>query len=167
MVDVLGYEGLIIKMASQWFGQGEREDIIQECWIAAIKSLKSFDEEKGSFKSYASYRIKGEMVRLFGSRKKIDLLDTSLSYDNFINDSDDVTFEKFLRYDEKFYEGDGLAYYIDKLNIKYKQVLVAYYYENYTVEQIARLMNVGKVYIYQLLGYARKELKGMIENVQT
>ena len=56
-------QGLVVSIANKFTGFGEKDDLISEGNIGLLKAEKKYDEAKGKFSTFASWYIKGEILR--------------------------------------------------------------------------------------------------------
>lgn len=65
-------EGIIVYHAKRYYSYAEREDLLQEGFLALYDAVAGYDPEKGSFSTYAGWWIKQRMRRyVFGDNAAI------------------------------------------------------------------------------------------------
>ena len=67
----------------------------------------------------------------------------------------EITFETKERHD--------IYYAVQDLPLKYRTIIYLYYYENYKIEEIAKILNTNSNTIKTRLSRAREKLKNKIE----
>lgn len=141
------YSPMLYKIAYSYTGNKEdSEDIIQEVLIKYAKQQYFKDDEHQ--KAWLIRTTINQSINLLKSsnRKKTVSIEGIEPANTF-----------------KELEIDETKTLIMKLPIKYRTVVFLYYYEEYTVEEIAKLIGKKESSIYTLLRRARKILKTIIE----
>lgn len=65
-------EGIIVYHAKRYYSYAEREDLLQEGFLALYDAVAGYDPEKGSFSTYAGWWIKNRLRRyVFGDNAAI------------------------------------------------------------------------------------------------
>lgn len=150
------------------------DDLVNEGWIGALHAVDRYDPELGaSLSTYATTRIRGQMMdhirqyswlsrRDYANVKEGTATFSLRSIDEPIrNDSDDEASLADLLPDDE----DAIARMIDQIAIrtvitqlseKHRSILVAYYYDELTLQQIADLDGVTESRISQKLRAARE-----------
>ncbi|WP_257350231.1 sigma-70 family RNA polymerase sigma factor [Pseudalkalibacillus decolorationis] len=127
------------------------EDVVQDSFIKAFRKYDSFKGDS-SLKTWL-YRIAANQSKdyLKSSYFKRVILSNIISTKNNR---------------EKSSEGetdDDLAYFVLKLPIKYREVIILHYYEELGVQQIANLLQMNESTIKTRLRRARTLLKDKLE----
>lgn len=134
----------------------EVDDLLQEVFIKAYKNLRQFDP-KLKFSSWL-YRIAhNESVNLIKSSwiQKI----TSLEPLFFLGEKSDVE----ERFDKRQLE-QKMKSCLNRLPIKYKEVLVLYYYEDKSYQEISDILRINNQTVGVLLHRGKIKLKKLCQN---
>lgn len=158
----------------------ELTDCRQECYFSFLEAVRSFKAAKEYlFTSYLDTWIKNKMRELLGINNHLHLnrkpLDNAVSFDAALPGSEgenEITlhdaiadetaqqpFESLLDEiaDERTREAIREA--LNKLNERERAVIIAYYFENQTLSEIAKADGVSRERIRQLKASAIKRLK--------
>ncbi|TFB21843.1 sigma-70 family RNA polymerase sigma factor [Filobacillus milosensis] len=132
------------------------EDIIQESFLKAYKKLNDF-EGKSSYHTYL-YRIVingcHDYLRSWNHRK-VQLTDKI----PLINSGNDTS-EQFLIDKSRNSE---LGQQVLKLSIKLREVIILYYYQDFSIEEIAEVLQVSKNTVKTRMFRARKKLESQLQ----
>lgn len=129
----------------------EAEDIVQETFIRVFKYIDNF---KGDSSLYTwIYRISQNITkdRLSSKIIAIPYEDLEISPDN----PEEITISKIDR--------EILRKELDKLNFIYKQVLVLFYFEDFSIKEISEILDEKEGTIKSKLSRGRKLLKDALE----
>jgi RNA polymerase sigma-70 factor, ECF subfamily len=137
------------------------EDIVQNIFIKVFVNIQSFDLDK-KFSSWI-YRIAhNEFVNeLRKNQRKFFSLDFDLflprfgtdeNFDNKIDEIDKGEFHELL--EKKLYE----------LDIKYREALILYFYEEMSYKEISEIMQIPVSTVGIRINRAKKILKNFLEN---
>jgi len=130
----------IYSFACQYVGNSqEAEDITQEVFIKAWRSLKKFNQKK-SFKTWIFAIAKNTCIDFFKKKKTIP-------FSNFENEEGENELIKTLAdtdlLPDKLFEranmAQTLALAIGELSLKYRMVLLLRYNNNFTFQEIAKV----------------------------
>lgn len=135
------YVNMIVKIAYQYVhNQPDAEDIMQDVFIKLIECRKQFENEE---------HIKAWLIRVT----------TNLSI-NYIKSS---WYKKRLPFEENnysfTYQQKTILEELFQIPYKYRIVLYLYYYENYTLQEIAVILNKSINTVASQLRRAREKLK--------
>lgn len=128
------------------------EDAVQETFLKAYKNLDSFHGE-GSVKSWLIHiaiNVCNDMYRSSWHRfvdRRVDLDQLQIPQD----ERNDVSLSLMME--------------IMRLPHLYRQLVLLYYYEDFKISEIAKMLNVSESLISRKLKKAREKLKGMLEGV--
>ncbi|GAB2690302.1 sigma-70 family RNA polymerase sigma factor [Aliiglaciecola sp. 3_MG-2023] len=126
------------------------EDIVQETFLRAWKSLDSLKDEKAA-KSWLITILRRENARRF-ERKQFDLVDM-----------DDVTLEGDNLSNELEIEYQELRLLMADLNEEYREPLILQVMYGYSGDEIAKQLNLNKNTVMTRLFRARSQLKEALE----
>lgn len=132
------------------------EDIVQETFITYFKKHRSF-KQKATLKTYLSQITINKSIDYLRSMKAHAKTFLSLiqgQTDQKVQASDVIIFERIVRSD--------LYRHVLTLKIKYREVIVLYYYENMTTVEIAQLLNLPEGTIRTRLKRGRDLLKDLM-----
>ena len=148
----------ILRISS--FSYEEAEDILQDVFIKVYKNLNNFDTSL-KFSSWI-YRIThNEVISNFRKNKKvIQISDQELQNDIFEKIIDDFDIKEKIDND---YLRKNLMSILNKLDAKYRDVLVLKYFEEKEYSEISDILKKPVGTIATLLFRAKKELKKIIK----
>lgn len=123
-------------------------DIIQESFIRVWKNLKRFDSSKASFKTWIftiTKNIAIDFLRKSGSTSggKKSLLFSDFEKEEENSFSESIPDSNLLPDEalQKLQDKELLNNLLEKLSINYKTVLILYYQEEMTFEEIGKILN--------------------------
>jgi len=157
------YESKIMRYANKFlYAYQDREDAVQEVFIKAYQNIQSF-RTHDRFSPWI-YRIAHNtflnVVRK-QSREKVHLFSTDQLFALQIKDQ---SVEE--RHEQK-QEREILDLCLDKLDVKYREVLVLYYFEEKDYEEIADILQIPKATVGVRLARGRKRMKTIYQSIQT
>lgn len=132
------------------------EDMTQDTFVKAYKNLQSFDTTK-KFSSWI-YRIAHNVA--------VDFLKSQKRPGVSVDDLEEVLVSKqTLVEDLAIMEADKVRLHraIDKLDVKYKEVIVLYYMEEKSYDEISEILRAPVSTIGVMLMRAKKKLKEVYE----
>ncbi|MFL0166315.1 RNA polymerase sigma factor [Candidatus Clostridium helianthi] len=131
------------------------EDIVQEAFISCYNNIRSLKNPK-FFKSWFFKMLTRIAWRYAKNDKK------SMPVDNIFEKVDekniDTSIEQYLRKEKN----NNLYAEIEKLDLKQKTVIVLYYFNGLTVNEIAKVMGCFEGTVKSRLHSARKKLKSSL-----
>jgi len=134
----------------------ETEDIVQNTFIKAYKNLRTFNNNL-KFSSWI-YRIAhNESVNMI----KSSWLQKIVSLDNFFSLGRNSNIEEKI---DKKQVLNLLKTCIKKLDVKYKEPLVLFYYEEKSYEEISNILRIPIKTVGVLIYRGRKKLKEFCKN---
>lgn len=122
----------------------DSEDIMQEVFLSLIKSKKLFNDDE---------HLKAWLIRVTVN-KCIDFLKSANKRQNVSIDTQAVCFDT---HEKEIMEE------IFSLPTDYRNIIYLYYYESYTIAEIAEILGKNKNTINSKLQRARKQLKPLLE----
>ncbi len=133
------------------------EDLYQETWYKAIKYYEKFNKDKDFAKWLFSICVNTykDGQRAFYNKKRINF-NTQEEKDCFLNSIADVSEnerEDFI----------ALHSVISKLNVRHKIVLTMYYFKDYSIKEISKILNLPQGTVKSRLNAARKAIKRGLE----
>lgn len=132
---------------------GLAEDAVQETLIETLKSLKRFNSEKASFKTWfngilVNTSLKVNRKKRFSSRFKDDK-----SYDRSV-----IPETNYLLKEETKLILDA----IKQLNTKHQTVVILHYFQEFSIHEISETLNIKEGTIKSRLHNARAKLKNLL-----
>lgn len=152
---VARYEVKISRYANKFlYAYQDREDAVQETFIKAYQNIQSFRTSE-RFSPWI-YRIAHNtflnVVRK-QSREKVTFFDTDTLFALNISDSS----EEALR--EQHEDREILEQQLETLSVKYREVLVLFYFEEKNYDEIADILHIPKATVGVRLARAREQMK--------
>lgn len=139
------YSNMIYRLAMARTGNRENsEDIYQEVFLRLAKKMPDFKNEEHE---------KAWLIRVTINCSKNLLNSAFLKHRTEIDEN--ISFETEERHD--------IYYAVQKLPQKYKTVIYLYYYEDYSIKEISRILHNNENTVKSRLSRARKELEKSIE----
>lgn len=147
----------ILRISS--FGKHDAEEILQEVFIKAWKNINGFDARL-SFSSWI-YRIaRNETISAFRKIKSRGLDRQDAIDDHLFHLRDDR--EGVHEIIEKAEDAEKLQERMQKLNQKYRDVLVLYFFEDLSYKEIADVLKRSEGSVATLLHRAKKSLQKLM-----
>jgi RNA polymerase sigma factor (sigma-70 family) len=143
------------------------EDIVQEIFLKAWKKINSFNIKKASFKTWIFTIARNTIIDF--SRKKREVLFSELEEkdeDNFSNFYENIPSSDVLP-DEALQKLSDLATLnktMEKINPKYKEILIFYYQEDLTFEEIGKILNKSTNTIKSQHRRALEQIRLILQN---
>ena len=127
----------------------EAEDIIQIVFIKLLTSHKTFDDENHLKYWLIRVTTNASIDYLRKNRKSIIANDVALSA---IDPSADKKYDEYL-----------IKKAVDNLPIKYRTIIICYYYNNLSIDDISCALGVSSRTVYRNLNKAKEILKKELE----
>lgn len=127
--------------------EADIQDAISETIIKAytnIHKLKSID----SFKPWVMKMLVNECYSILKKRKKLELTDDFTAFEGSYEDENE----------------DHLTFYINQLEDEFKSVVILFYYEDISIRDIGRILNISEGTVKSRLSRAKAKLKIMLDN---
>lgn len=139
------------------FDQQKAEDILQNCFIKIYTNLNSFDVDK-RFSPWA-YRIAhNESINYVKKNKKEVSLD---QYEDWLNNIADERVDLADEVDRSI-EKDKVRKAVFSLPMKYKEVVILYYFEGQQYRQISKTLRIPISTVSTRILRAKKKLKKIL-----
>jgi RNA polymerase sigma-70 factor (ECF subfamily) len=142
-------EELILFVNCYLHDLNQAEDIASETFVKIILKKPKLRNEK-HFKTYI-YKIAKNLAIDYVRRKKIE----SEFCKNYQAPIDEDVCEK----EEK----EKLCKAISKLKKEYRLIIYLRYYDDFTIEEIAKIVKKNKKYVYNVINRAKNELKVLLK----
>jgi RNA polymerase sigma-70 factor (ECF subfamily) len=134
------------------------EELYQETWIRVLKNIGSY---KAEFEFYPWVTM--VCVNCYRNlMKKRAFESLFLSFTD--NDAKDSYLESIAHFDPDTFENDDLVKALRKLDDRLRLVIVLYYYERYTLDEIAKITGIKLGTVKSRLYNGRMELRGLMEH---
>ena len=156
------YETGVFKLALSVLGnEADANEVTQETFIAALKSLRKY-QEKNSFKAWL-YTIALNLSRSHLRKRKVlerlkstvgGILQTESRRQPSPEDEVVRTEKEALVWDE-----------LNKLDERHRTVMILRYFHELSVAEIAEVMSINEGTIHSRLHYAREKLRVALETI--
>lgn len=134
------YTPSIYNFSVRFVGREYANDIVQDVFFKVWKNIRKFDIEKASFKTWI-FTISRNTITDYLRKKKMVLFSSlDKEEENF---SDNIEDEVILPYEAliKLEDKELLNNLLDKIPAHYREVLILYYQEDMTFNEIGELLN--------------------------
>jgi RNA polymerase sigma-70 factor (ECF subfamily) len=155
------YEGKMKRYAHRFlFGYDDAEDLVQEVFVKAYINIQSFDAER-KFSSWL-YRIAhNEFINAIKKKKREPLPffdpDNLFPHPLAPEQADSELNRKEV--------AQMLETCLDKLNVKYREILVLYYFEDMDYREIAEVLKIPVATVGVRLKRGRDIMRSLIEKM--
>ncbi len=153
------YTPQIYNFVRRFVGSDESNDVTQEIFIKIWKNLKKFNKDKSSFKTWI-FVIARNTVIDFNRKRKVVVFS---SLDDEENNFEENIKDEIILPDEalqKLQDSDFLNSLLEKLPEQYKTVLILYYQEEMTFNEISQVLkkplNTIKSHHFRAISQLRK-----------
>lgn len=139
------YSNMVYRLAlTRTKSKENSEDVYQEVFLRLYKKLPNFESEEHE---------KAWLIRVTINCSKNLLNSKFLKHTTQIKE--DITFETKERHD--------IYYAVQELPLKYRTIIYLYYYENYKINEISKILKTNENTVKSRLSRAREKLKQKIE----
>lgn len=141
----------------------EVSDIIQEVYILIYKNIKNLKSNE-SFFSWVNTIIFNTGKTLIKKSPKDILLseDEEKFFNNILDEKENIENNVIKNSDLEI-----IRNCIEKLSKEQKEVIIAYYYDNLKLDEIAKILSISTGTVKSRLYFARKKLKELIEKEES
>jgi RNA polymerase sigma-70 factor (ECF subfamily) len=126
-------------------------DILQQVWFAAYRGIGRLDDPR-DFSPWI-YRIARNKAI---DHRQLRLLKTTDAADDLPTSDDHAQ--------DRFDNAEALHLALDRLSIAHREVLTLYFLEDFSVDQIARVLEVPPGTVKSRLHHAKRDLRQLLEN---
>jgi RNA polymerase sigma-70 factor (ECF subfamily) len=158
------YFSLIYNYVSRLVPKDEASDLVQDVFVRVWKNIKKIDFNKASFKTWIFTIARNRVIDYFKKKRSIpfsSLGDDRESFSENIADEGSFIEEEILKTEDL----ETLNEALNKIDEKYREVLILYYQEDMTFKEIGQLLNkplnTVKSYHYRAILKLRDSLKDM------
>ena len=142
------YASPLFNFVARLTNRNDAGDIVQEVFIKAWKNIKKFDSKKASFKTWI-FTITRNTITDFSRRKKSILFSDLTSARQDLAENSEDSFEENIESEDllpdedlqKLEDIETLNKTLEKLRPEYREVLVLYYQEEMTFEEIGEILS--------------------------
>lgn len=127
----------------------DAEDVVSESILKAYSHLYELRNTK-KMKAWLFQILVNESKTCLRKRKRIELVDDFSKFENRVLESDNGTSSDLLEY-------------IYQLEDIYKEIIILYYFEQFHIREIAKILNLSEGTVKSRLFRARAELKKFLE----
>ncbi|SFK32012.1 RNA polymerase sigma-70 factor, ECF subfamily [Halobacillus dabanensis] len=154
------YGDMVVRIAFTYVKERQlAEDLSQEIFIRCYQKLHTF-ENRSSYRTWL-YRITVNHCKDYVRSWSFKNMIPSESI-NSERTQEDVSAQILEREEKKL-----LFQKVLKLSVKLREVIIFYYYEELTIEEIADLLNIKESTVKTRLHRARKNLKRVLKGGET
>lgn len=133
----------------------EVEDIVQDIFIKAYENIQGFDDTK-KFSSWLYGIAHNTCIDFFRSnRQKTNVGD---EFEELIPSKDELIEDLLIEKEKKV----EVAKAIRKLELKYREVILLYFFEEKSYEEIGDILKINKTHVGVLLLRAKEKLKKIL-----
>jgi RNA polymerase sigma factor (sigma-70 family) len=134
------YTPSVYNFSVRFVGLDYAKDIVQDVFIKVWKNIKNFDIKRASFKTWILTITRNTITDYLRKKKSVSfssLDNDEESYEASIKDDVILPDEALIKLEDK----ELLNNLLDKLPIHYQEVLILYYQEDMTFNEIGQLLN--------------------------
>lgn len=157
------YTPSIYNFSIRFVGLDYAKDIVQDIFIKVWKNIKKFNNNKASFKTWILTITRNAITDYLRKKKSItfsSLDNEKESYESSIEDDVILPNEALIKLEDK----ELLNNLLDNMPAHYREVLIFYYQEEMTFNEIGQLLgkplNTVKSYHHRALVILRELIKG-------
>ncbi len=156
------YERLFLKAYSLIKNKEDAKDIVQETLLSAYKAFSKF---KGKSNLYTwLYRILvNKCIDFLRKSKKEDMFLQRLQHP-YSENSTSLFIESFEKNIEQNQIQKSLIIIIEKLEDKYKELIIMKYFDGLTYEEIAEIKNIKIGTVKSRLSKAKEKIVSLLQN---
>lgn len=145
------YETDMFRFAKSIVGnQADGEDAMQESILKAYEKIDTL-RFRSKFKPWIFQILANECYQILRNRQRQEVTDPF----EFPQQ------EKQITYDES--EDEEILRLIMKMQKQHQEVLILYYYDEFTTKEIAQILEIPQGTVKSRLARGRKQLKGLLE----
>ena len=126
--------------------EADVEDAIGETIVKAYKNMYQL-KNKDSFKPWVMKILVNECYSIIRNSKRVELTENIKDFQGVYEDNNE----------------DSLMCHINKLEDKFKAVVFLFYYEDMSIKDISRVLNISEGTVKSRLSRAKSKLKTMVK----
>jgi RNA polymerase sigma-70 factor (ECF subfamily) len=157
------YIASIYNFSIRFVGNDYANDITQDVFLRVWKNIRKFNHKKANFKTWLFTIARNTITDYLRKKKSISFSSLNTEEENFeetIEDEVILPDEAMSKLEDK----EFLNKLLDEIPGRYKEVLILYYQECMTFNEIGQLLdkplNTVKSYHYRALSLLRKLIEG-------
>lgn len=134
------YTPSIYNFSVRFVGLLNAADIVQDVFIKVWKNIKKFDHNKANFKTWIFTITRNTVTDYLRKKKMIPFSSLDKEEENFADNIEDevvLSDEALIKLEDK----NLLNNLLDKIPAHYREVLILYYQEEMTFNEIGKLLN--------------------------
>jgi len=134
------YTSHIYNFSVRFVGGDHAEDIVQEVFIKVWKNIRKFDIGKSSFKTWVFTITRNTITDYLRKKKMISFSSLDKEEESFADNIEDeviLPIEALIKLEDK----ELLNGLLDKIPSNYREVLILYYQEEMTFNEIGKLLD--------------------------
>ena len=143
------YTPPLFNFTARLTGQDNAPDVLQEVFIKAWKNIKKFDSQKASFKTWIFIIARNTTTDFLRKSGFASGGKKSVLFSDINEDEDENSFEENIKAEDllpdealqKLEDIETLNKTLEKLRPDYREVLVLYYQEEMTFEEIGEILS--------------------------
>ncbi len=156
------YEGSVFRLALSIVGEtAEANEITQDTFIAALRALPAYEEQK-SFKAWLFTIAVNQSRSRLRKRKTLERLKASLTTLFHVEFQTQVLPEEMVIQNEK---EAVLWKTLQQMDERHRMVVVLRYFHELSVMEIADVLSINEGTVHSRLHNAREKLKSALEHV--
>ena len=149
------YETDMFRFAKSIVGnQADGEDAMQESILKAYEKIDTLRSRR-KFKAWIFQILANECYQILRNRQRQELTDP------FEFSKQDSEYDH-LTADTNIENGEILSY-ISKIPKQYQEVLILYYYDEFSTKEIAKILDIPQGTVKSRLARGRKQLRDLLE----
>lgn len=134
------YTPSIYNFSVRFVGVDYAKDIVQDVFFKVWKNIKKFDIKKATFKTWIFTITRNTITDYLRKKKMISFSSLDKEEENFADQIEDEVIlpdQALIKLEDK----NLLNSLLDKIPIQYREVLILYYQEDMTFNEIGQLLN--------------------------
>jgi RNA polymerase sigma factor (sigma-70 family) len=132
------------------------EDAVQEALIELYKSIKKFDIQKATFKTWFNRIVINTTLKVSRKRRFLTYFDLN----DRVNDSKSNPEEIYMLREET----QLIFNQLKQLNWKFRTIIILHYFQDLSVKEIASTLKISEGTVKSRLHTARTKLKSMLSS---
>ncbi len=150
---VIRYEGKIKRYLSRMLNKADVEDISQDVFLKTFVNINSFNA-KLKFSAWV-YRIAhNEAVNHLKKKRSLPLFDFDIFLPFQSNAKQEIE-DQVMKNETK----DSMEFCLDKISQKYKEIILLFYFEEFSYKEIAEVLKIPQATVGVRLKRAKEEIK--------
>lgn len=134
------YTPIIYSFCFRFTKEDNASDLTQDIFLKVWRNIKKFKKEKSRFKTWLFVIARNTVTDYLRKKKTIPFFSLNTDDKDFIEtieDNESLPDEDFIKLEDKKF----LTEILDDLPILYKEILILYYMEDMTFEEIGKVLD--------------------------